>query len=391
MLRSAVNKLFIFLSTLSFTAIILIFVFLISQICIQGYKSFTTYKIKLPAEIYYSDKKVTSDVAIDHLTDKSKAELIRSKLDIKKTQVQDIVNINSLLDHNYSNRSADGKVFWVNVSGDLEKFLKSKEDTYINKETTDFVLSLIQKEIIKQFYNFEFFTNNNSSDPQNTGIGQAIKGSVYSIIICMLFALPIGLSTSIFINFYLKNSLKKRLLISHLNNLSSLPSVIYGVIGLYLFVNLMYIPRSSIFIAGLTLSLLATPMIIVISSNSFNLVDKSQIAAAYAIGLSKIQVILFHIIPQSAPMILTGTILTISRVMGETAPLIMIGMIAYISAPTNSVIDPGSTLPVQIYSWINNPDPAFISKASLAIMSLLLFILALNMLASLIKKYAQGS
>ena len=385
--RSIYNKVFILVCTLSFFIILSIFLLLLSNLFIEGSKNFIVYKIRLPIKISdYQDQLNSKDI-ISIIKDKTRQGLTKRGIDTSNVDIKNILNFNSLLDQNYKINKNQSNRLWVNVDKSLETYLKSEQkNLYINKSTTRLVQSLIDEKIIDSFYNFDFFKDNDSSDPQNAGIGQALKGSMYAILMAISISFPLGLFTAVFVNFYVPQAWRK-LLLAHIKNLASLPSVIYGVIGLYFFINILQLPRSSTIVAALTLSLLATPIIFVITSSAFDRVEKSQIEASYAIGMSRFQVIFLQIIPQSLGTIITGIILTVSRIFGETAPLMMIGMIAFVSSASKDVYEPSTTLPVQIYSWINNPDPLFVSKSSLGIICLLLIILILNLTASIFKKY----
>lgn len=302
-------------------------------------------------------------------------------------KVRNLVNYNAILDLEANIKSSNEH--WVPVSKDLASYLlsrKSSQEIFINKETTVLVNNLLESKLIDQKFNWNFFTHSDSSDPQMAGIKQALYGSIFTVLLCIAISLPAGVITSIYVNFLLKKNFLYRILKTNLANLASVPSIVYGIVGLFLFINILHVPRSSILSGALTLSLLAIPIIIVVTDRAISTLNNAVIDGAYAMGASKMHVILSHVLPMSAPSIITGTILAAARVLGETAPLIMIGMVAFITAPPQNILSPSTTLPVQIYIWAGNPETNFTQKASLAIIVLLLILAIFNILVNIIKR-----
>lgn len=240
--------------------------------------------------------------------------------------------------------------------------------------------------ILRLKFNKSFFRNADSHNPESAGIKTALRGTIYTILICMIISLPLGLMTAVYMeDFTDKQSTFINLLKANISNLAAVPSVIYGLVSLLIFVNIAGLPRSSSLIGGITLSLIALPTITTISMEAIRSVDKSITDAAMALGASKWQIIFKHKLKLALPGIVTGTIMASSRVIGETAPLILIGMVAFITKAPEKITQATSTLPVQIYLWSNNPDELFAQKASLAILVLLIILFAVNILANVIK------
>ena len=241
------------------------------------------------------------------------------------------------------------------------------------------------KKIIKNFNNY-FFTNGDSRDPELAGIGGALVGSFYSIIICLLLAFPVAVLASIYLEeFAPKNKITDFIEIN-INNLAAVPSIVYGLLALQILLATIQLPRSTPLVAGITLALMTLPTIIISSRAAIRAVPPSVRDAAYGIGASKIQVIFHHVIPLAMPGMLTGTIIGMAQALGETAPLLMIGMVAFIVDIPNSIVDPGTVLPVQIFMWADFAERMFVQKTSAAIIVLLVFLISMNAFAVYLRK-----
>ncbi len=230
-------------------------------------------------------------------------------------------------------------------------------------------------------FNWNFLSNSDATDPMQVGIWGALKGSLITMIITLLMAFPIGVLAALYLEEYAPKNRITDLIEVSINNLAAVPSIIFGLLGLAVFLNIFGLPRSAALVGGLTLALMTMPVIVISGRNAVKSVPPSIREAALGIGASPIQVVFHHVLPLALPGILTGTIIGMARALGETAPLLMIGMRAFIATPPNGVTDPATVLPVQIFLWSDEVNRGFVEKTSAAIIVLLLFLLTMNALA----------
>ena len=236
------------------------------------------------------------------------------------------------------------------------------------------------KKIIKNFNNY-FFKNGDSRDPELAGIGGALIGSFYSIIICLLLAFPVAVLASIYLEeFAPKNKITDFIEIN-INNLAAVPSIVYGLLALQILLATIQLPRSTPLVAGITLALMTLPRIIIPCRASLKAVPPSIREGALAVGASKFQSVFHHVVPLALPGTLSGTIIGLAQALGETAPLILIGMVAFVVDIPSTPIDPSSSLPVQVYLWSESAERGFVEKTSATIMMLLSFLIVMNFLA----------
>jgi phosphate transport system permease protein len=229
--------------------------------------------------------------------------------------------------------------------------------------------------------NASFLTGSDSTDAATAGIWGALKGSLLTMGVTLALSFPMGVFAAIYLEEFAPRSRWVDWVEVSINNLAAVPSIIFGLLGLAVFVNTLGMPRSSALVGGVTLSLMTMPVIVIAGRNAVKAVPPSIRDAALAIGASKVQTVFHHVLPLALPGILTGTIIGMARALGETAPLLMIGMRAFISTPAAGVTDPTSVLPMQIFLWSDEVDQAFVRNTSAAIIVLLIFLLAMNGLA----------
>ena len=230
-------------------------------------------------------------------------------------------------------------------------------------------------------FSLDFLSNSDSTDPGSAGVWGALKGSLLTMAVTIALAFPVGVLTALYLEEYAPRNRWTDLIEVSINNLAAVPSIIFGLLGLAVFLNVMDLPRSAPLVGGLTLALMTMPVIVIASRNAIRSVPPSVRDAALGVGASKMQVLAHHVLPLALPGILTGTIIGMARALGETAPLLMIGMRAFIAAPPEGITSPATVLPVQIFLWSDEVDRAFIEKTSAAILVLLLFMLLMNGLA----------
>ncbi|MBD0391423.1 phosphate ABC transporter permease PstA [Wolbachia endosymbiont of Pentalonia nigronervosa] len=273
---------------------------------------------------------------------------------------------------------------WFTASSVINSINKGK---YADDHYTKLLNWLKEKGRVKKFFNKSLFFQSDSREPENAGILGALIGSLMTIIVCLGLALPIGVMSGIYLyEFMPKNSLITHIVEISINNLAAVPSIIFGVVGLTLYLSIFGLPRSSPLVGGMTLSFMMLPNIIIATKDAFANVPITIKDAAFALGAPHIKVILDHSLPIALPRIIHGAVLAIARILGESSPLLMIGMVAFIADTPRSLFDPATVLPVQIYIWSSSPEIAFIELAAIAIIALLLMLFALNLIANFVKR-----
>ena len=234
---------------------------------------------------------------------------------------------------------------------------------------------------------FEFLDNFPSRFPHKAGIKSALHGSVWMLVLVTIISVPIGVSSAIYLEEYGKKNRLTKFIEINIANLAGVPSIVYGILGLTMFVRFMQFDRS-VLAGSFTMSLLILPVIIISSREAIRAVPNNIRLGAYAVGATKFQTIRHHVLPIATPGILTGVILSMSRAIGETAPLIMIGALTYVAFVPESVMDPFTTLPIQIFNWASRPQAAFHEVAAAGIIILLIVLLFMNALAIFFRNYA---
>lgn len=277
-------------------------------------------------------------------------------------------------------------VFWLPVSSKIDVYYKYKIANNFSDEEIVLLDNLLKNSEVKKSFNWQFFKNADSREPESAGIAASLVGSFFTIIIFLLFAFPIGVMSAFYLEeFASKNRITDIIEIS-INNLAAIPSIIYGLLGLTVYLQFFHLPRSSALVGGMTLFMLVLPVIIIATRNTIRAIPQSIRDGAMALGASKMQVMLHHLLPLSVPGIMTGTILAMSRALGETAPLLMIGMVAFIADVPQNFFEPTSVLPVQIYLWSDSPEIGFAEKTAAAILVLLAFLVIFNLAAIILRK-----
>jgi phosphate transport system permease protein len=241
--------------------------------------------------------------------------------------------------------------------------------------------TLEAKGAISTGFNSTFMRNSDATDPVQAGIWGALKGSLLTMAITLALAFPIGVLSALYLEEYAPRNRWTDLIEVSINNLAAVPSIIFGLLGLAVFLAMWGMPRSAPIVGGMTLALMTMPVIVIAGRNAIKAVPPSIRDAALGIGASRIQVVFHHVLPLALPGILTGTIIGMARALGETAPLLMIGMRAFVATPPGSVTDPATVLPVQIFLWSDEVSRGFIEKTSAAIIILLIFLLSMNAIA----------
>jgi phosphate transport system permease protein len=282
---------------------------------------------------------------------------------------------------------------WVPASSNVDMLVKGNIDPAIDESLRPvsdaqvaWVEVLREAGRIETHFNKALFTNGDSREPELAGIKGALMGSFYMLVVTVALAFPIGVAAAIYLEEFAPRSRWSDLIEVNINNLAAVPSIVFGLLGLAVFINWMALPRSAPLVGGLVLSLLTLPVIIIASRAAIQAVPPSIREAALGLGASRMQVVFHHVLPLALPGMLTGTIIGMSRALGESAPLLMIGMVAFIVDVPGGFTDPATALPVQVYLWADSPERAFAERTSAAIIVLLGFLLVMNLAAVIIRK-----
>jgi len=282
---------------------------------------------------------------------------------------------------------------WILADDDVDMLIKGKTERDLpeaNRRLKDkqlaWIDSLAASGSLAKKFNTTFFTSGDSREPELAGILGAAKGSLLTLIITLSLSFPIGVAAAVYLEEFAPANRWTDIIEVNINNLAAVPSIIFGLLGLAIFINFWGLPRSTPIVGGLVLTLMTLPTIIIAGRASLKSVPPSIREAALGIGASKLQTVTHHVLPLALPGMLTGTIIGMAQALGETAPLLMIGMVAFIVDVPGTFTDPSAVLPVQIYLWADSPERAFTEKTSAAIMILLAFLVAMNSFAVFLRK-----
>lgn len=282
---------------------------------------------------------------------------------------------------------------WLLASDDADLFLKGSVDTSLaenRRKFSDLEISLMnslsESGQVKRQFNSRFFTNGDSREPELAGILSSLTGSAFTLLICFAISFPVGVGAAIYLEEFAKKNKMSEFIEVNINNLAAVPSIVFGLLGLAIFLNFFGLPRSSPLVGGMVLALMTLPTIIIASRAALRAVPPSIREAALGIGASKIQTTFHHVAPLALPGMLTGAIVGMARALGETAPLLMIGMVAFIADVPKGILDSATALPVQIFLWADAPQRGFLEKTSAAIIVLLVFLVLMNILAVIVRR-----
>ena len=278
------------------------------------------------------------------------------------------------------------------LDDDADSFLRGyisravpEKDRRINDKQIKFINKLQKLNLISYDFSDYLIFGSASRDPEIAGIKGAFIGSMLTLAVCLVLAFPMGVATAIYLEEFAPKNRLTELIEVNINNLAAVPSVVFGILGLAVFIGIFGMPRSIPLIGGVVLALMTLPTIIISSRAAIRSVPPSIRDAALGVGASKLQTVMHHVLPLAMPGMLTGTIIGMAQALGETAPLLMIGMVAFIVDIPGSVTDPGTVLPVQIFMWADFAERMFIHKTSAAIIVLLVFLIFMNAIAIFIR------
>jgi phosphate transport system permease protein len=280
---------------------------------------------------------------------------------------------------------------WLLADDDIDTYYKSwldgePYDARLTKKQIQWIDQLHQQGDIRLQLNTNLLTRGDSREPEQAGIYGAVMGSLLTLLLTLMLSFPIGVAAAIYLEEFAAKNKFTDFIEVNINNLAAVPSIIFGLLGLAVFINFFHVPRSVPIVGGLVLTLMTLPTIIITSRAAIKSVPPSIREAALGMGASRYQVVLHHVLPLALPGMLTGAIIGMAQALGETAPLLMIGMVAFIVDIPQGFTDPATVLPVQIFLWADSPERAFIEKTSAAIMVLLSFLLIMNISAVWLRK-----
>jgi phosphate transport system permease protein len=285
------------------------------------------------------------------------------------------------------------RTVWVLAASDIDMIVKGHADRGVAEEArrvNDRQLAwmdALQKDgALRLAFNTRFLTGADSRYPELVGIWGGILGSLYTLAITLALAFPLGVMAAIYLEEFAPKNRFTDLIEVNINNLAAVPSIVFGLLGLAVFLNAFGMPRSAPLVGGCVLALMSLPIIIIAARAALRAVPPSIREAALGLGASRLQMVLHHVLPLAMPGILTGTILSMAHALGETAPLLMIGMVAFIVDIPSGPLDAATVLPVQIFMWADSPERGFVEKTSAAILVLLIFLLGMNAVAIWLRK-----
>ena len=282
---------------------------------------------------------------------------------------------------------------WVPADDDVDMLFKGHFDRNVaegerrlNDKQLAWIDRLSAEGRIEKKFNKTFFTAGDSREPELAGVWGAVVGSFLTLAVTLMLSFPIGVAAAVYLEEFAPKNRWTDLIEVNINNLAAVPSIVFGLLGLAVFLNFFSLPRSAPLVGGLVLTLMTLPTIIIASRSALTSVPPSIREAALGVGASKMQMVAHHVLPLAMPGMLTGTIIGMARALGETAPLLMIGMVAFIVDIPHGFTDPSTALPVQIFLWADSPERAFVEKTSAAIMILLAFLIVMNAAAVILRK-----
>jgi phosphate transport system permease protein len=282
---------------------------------------------------------------------------------------------------------------WVIADDEIDMLIKGhvdrdapSADRRISDQMIAWVDALDAKGLVATKFNTRLFTNGDSREPELAGIGGAISGSFFTLVVTLMLSFPIGVAAAVYLEEFAPQNKLTDLIEVNINNLAAVPSIVFGLLGLAMFINFFGLPRSAPLVGGLVLTLMTLPTIIIASRAALKSVPPSIREAALGVGASKMQTVTHHVLPLAMPGMLTGSIIGMAHALGESAPLLMIGMVAFIVDIPQGPFDPSTVLPVQVYLWADSPERAFVERTSAAIMILLAFLITMNTLAVVLRR-----
>ncbi len=380
--------------------------FLFVSIIGKGYRAFEQTYIRINVEynaeqIDPNGKRLATDLA-----DGNYAALIKASL---RAQFPDVVERSeqrklygllsesaerALRDHVLANPNLIGQSdsVWLLADDHIDLLVKgevsvgaAEEDRAVDDQEIQWLAALAADHRVERHFNWRFFSVGDSREPEEAGILGAVKGSLFTLMITIALSFPVGVAAALYLEEFAKRDHFTDVIEVNINNLAAVPSIVFGILGLSVFIQFFGLPRSSPLVGGLVLTLMTLPTIIISSRAALKAVPPSIRQAAFGIGASRVQTVLHHVLPLALPGMLTGAIIGMARALGETAPLLMIGMVSFVADVPTNLSSAATALPVQVYLWSASAEQAFVERTSAAIMVLLVFLLGMNLVAVILR------
>lgn len=382
------------ISALGLTALFL--VILLGSIVLNGWSGFLTTKLRL--EVTYSAehldvespangnfRMIILDALREKFPDATERRELRALLGIVSNRGAWDVRDALLDDPSLAGRSLE---LWLPAATEVDMLNKGYVDRsapeelrLIDDRTIAWVDALVEADDLATAFNWTFLLSGDSREPELAGVGGAVLGSFWILLVTFVVSFPTGVGAAVFLEEFAPKRRWVDIIEVNINNLAAVPSIVFGLLGLAVFLNVMHLPRSAPVVGGLTLALMTLPTIIIATRAALKGIPPSIKDAALAIGASPVQVVSHHLLPLAMPRILTGAIIGMARALGESAPLLMVGMVAFVVDLPSGPTDAATALPVQVFLWADSPERGFVEKTSAAIMVLLVFLVAMNGLA----------
>jgi len=377
---------------------------LLGSMLAQGLPAFSQAYLTLSVEVPTEDFRLDGKVDRRAIGDANFNAYIRQSLRAKFPEVRSRRDRRSLyklissgaafeLQHLVTqDLSLVGKTFSLEIaaSDDVDQYLKKNivadNQGRISVKQAGWIDKLVAEGTIGQNFNFRFFTNGDSREPELAGIWGAVMGSLLTMFVTLALSFPLGVAAAVYLEEFAPKNKWTDLIEVNINNLAAVPSIVFGLLGLAVFLSFFGMPRSAPLVGGIVLALMTLPTVIIAGRAALGAVPPSIREAAAGIGASPMQVVLHHVLPLAFPGILTGTIIGAARALGETAPLLMIGMVAFIVDIPTGITDSATVLPVQIFLWADSPERAFVERTAAATLVLLTFLIVMNLAAVLLRK-----
>ncbi len=383
-------------------------VILLVDIATKAVPAFSVTEILLDIPMDYHALGLSQDAELNHdtLASINYGGLIKKALrhgfpEVKKRKQKKLLyrlvssgaefQLQKLIANNTDLIGKDTLSIWVKADDDIDTFYKLETVTSrVKAEQIEFIEQLEGDGQIRTSFNLDFFTNSDSREPEQAGIKGALTGSFWTLLVTLLVSLPVGVAAAIYLEEFAPQNKLTDFIEININNLAAVPSIVFGLLGLAVFISFFGLPRSAPLVGGLVLSLMTLPTIIISSRAAIKSVPPSLKEAALGLGASHMQTVFHHVLPQAMPGILTGAIIGMAQALGETAPLLMIGMVAFIVDVPGGILDSATVLPVQIFLWSDSPERAFTALTAATILVLLGFLTLMNALAIFLRGYFEN-
>ena len=374
---------------------------LLGSLILSGYTAFVQTKVPLqiyvdPAQVKADDvgggnyRKLVRDAFLELLPVELNRTEQRSYLDMLSSGAPFLLRDRVMADPSLVGQTV---AMAAPLADPLDQFHKGviprdvpEEQRRVSDQQIGYYDQLVARGLISAPFNWALFTAADSRFPELAGLAGALVGSFYALLVCFLISFPVGIAAAIYLEEFARKNRWSDLIEVNINNLAAVPSVVFGLLGLAVFLGFFGLPRSAPLVGGMVLSLMTLPTIIIATRAALKAVPPSIREAAFGIGASRHQVVLHHVLPLAMPGILTGTIIGLAQALGETAPLLLIGMNAFITSSPGGLTDPATALPTQIFIWADSPERGFVARTSAAILVLIGFLVAMNAIAIFLRQ-----